>query len=70
MKTSDIAKLNEGYTDKADWEDFRNAEDGEEEDEDDDESSMEWHEPIVVPYGRAVLEFDFQKVARLMSRII
>lgn len=69
MKTSDIAKLNEGYTDKADWEDFRSAEDGEEEDEEDDDSSMEWHEPIVVPYGRAVLDFDFQKVSRLLRKI-
>lgn len=67
MDKKDIAKLNEGYTEKADFEEFRDDEESDAEDEDD--GTMEWHEPVVTPYGKIVLEFDYQKVARIMARI-
>lgn len=82
MKPKDIAKLNQGFTEKGDFQEYLESmhgddEDSEEDDdvkgpgeyEDDDKSTMEWHEPIIIPYGRIVLEWDFQKVARVMGRI-
>lgn len=78
MKPKDIAKLNQGFVEKGDFEDYRNSIESEDEDDEDemnnaddehDSSRMEWHEPIVIPYGRIVLEFDYQKVARILGRI-
>lgn len=68
-KAKDIAKLNEGFVEKGDFEEYRESQEGEENDLDEDEEhSMEWHDPIVVPYGRIVLQFDMEKMSRLLSR--
>lgn len=69
MKAADIAKLNEGFLEKADWEEYRASEDGEEDMDDSENETMEWHEPIFVPYGLTVLNFDFAKVGRLLGRV-
>lgn len=70
MKQADIAKLNQGYTEKADFDEFNSdSEEDDTSDSDDDRERMEWHEPITVPYGRFVLDKDMEKVARLIARI-
>ena len=69
-KAKDIAKLNDGFVEKGDFEEYR-AQEEDDEDVDlegDSDGSMEWHEPVVVPYGRIVLQFDLEKVARLVRR--
>jgi hypothetical protein len=94
-KSTDIAKLNDGFVEKGEFEDFKKeldytsmSEDSDsvgdgdnDSDEGDDEftgshhddgrdsASMEWHEPIVIPFGRMILEYDFAKVARILSRV-
>lgn len=73
VSTKDIAKLNEGFTDKADFEEWRKTESSEDEDEEssqpeDEESQMEWHEPLLVPMGNIQLMFDIAKIARLLQR--
>jgi hypothetical protein len=71
MKQTDIAKLNEGFTDKVEYEEYRSAEENDEESptDEEDEETMEWHEPIIVPMGVIMLRFDFQKIARLLGRL-
>lgn len=75
-KAKDIAKLNEGFLEKGDFEEFKAERESEEDDDEDDEvdeeddrAKMEWHDPIVIPYGRIVLRFDLQKMARLLGRL-
>jgi len=82
-KSNDIAKLNEGFVEKGEFEDFKKEidyenlnkdEDDDEDDERDQESDnekarMEWHEPVIIPFGKIVLGFDLAKVGRLLSRI-
>lgn len=84
-KATDIAKLNQGFVEKGEFEDFKKELDyadldsGEsDDDESDDErdiddenekARMEWHEPIIIPFGKIVLEYDWQKVARILARI-
>jgi hypothetical protein len=68
MKKADIAKLNEGFTEKSDWAADQVSEE-DSDDEEDEAAKMEWHEPIVVPYGRAVIRFDLQKCGRILNRI-
>lgn len=93
-KASDIAKLNQGFTEKGEFDDYKkeielstltidNDGDSEADDSDDDdddfgtsdvdsrneESKMEWHEPIIIPFGKIMLEYDFGKVGRLLRRI-
>ena len=64
--SKDIAKLNEGYTNKQDWEEDR------EEDEEDDSDAKEnfWMEPYTVPEGKFVLRADMMKAARITYRIL
>lgn len=31
---------------------------------------MQWHDPIVVPYGRIVLGFDLEKTSRILTRVL
>ena len=69
MKQADIAKLNDGYTDKVDFEEYRSSEDGDEPDDESDEETMEWHEPIIVPMGRIILRFDLEKTARILRKL-
>lgn len=84
-KSSDIAKLNQGFVEKGDFNDFQKELDyasiGESEDDEEvedqetesdrrnEDSRMEWHEPIIIPFGKTVLRYDFQKVQRLLVRI-
>lgn len=71
-KKADIAKLNSGFTERTEWEATQNSDDDDEEPDDDDQDDlarMEWHEPILVPMGRAMIRFDIQKAGRLIQRI-
>lgn len=91
-KPKDIAKLNDGFLDKGEFEDFQregvtiDAESDSEDEIDPNEAKMiydrdsdddrhiarlmsQWHEPIVVPYGRIVLSFDLSKAGRILRRI-
>lgn len=84
-KSTDIAKLNQGFIEKGDFNDFQkeldySSLDSPEDDEDsedqetetdrrNEDSRMEWHEPIIIPFGKTVLRYDFEKVQRLLSRI-
>lgn len=84
-KSTDIAKLNQGFVEKSEFNDFQkeldystlNSSEDDEESEDqetesdrrNEDSRMEWHEPIIIPFGKTVLRYDFQKVQRLLSRI-
>lgn len=83
-KSTDIAKLNQGFVEKGDFNDYKqtldfdadgnlldDSVDGDERDidQENEDSRMEWHEPITIPYGKLVLKWDFEKVARLLSRI-
>lgn len=79
-KSTDIAKLNQGFVEKGDFNDFKqeleydslNGESDDEEkdyEEENEKARMEWHEPVVIPFGKIVLQKDFEKVARLLSRI-
>lgn len=74
VSTKDIAKLNEGFTDKADFEEWRKTDSESDEDEDDskspddEESQMEWHEPLLVPMGNLQIMFDIAKMARILQR--
>lgn len=85
-KSTDIAKLNQGFVEKGDFNDFQkeleyntiDSDDGDDEDDQDQEtesdrrnedSRMEWHEPIIIPFGKTVLRYDFEKVQRLLTRI-
>jgi hypothetical protein len=71
VSSKDIAKLNEGFTEKADFEEWRKEEESEEEssDSDEDDGTMEWHEPIIIAMGHIQLMFDFAKMARIISRM-
>lgn len=60
--SKDIARLNEGYSDKDEWEADHGGE------EQDAESTEVWLEPITVPYGKFVLLRDMQKVSRIYKR--
>ena len=78
-KSTDIAKLNQGFVEKGDFEDFKQEiqydkvddEDDEERDidQENEDARMEWHEPVVIPFGKIVLQYDLEKVGRLLSRI-
>lgn len=81
-KSTDIAKLNQGFVEKGDFQDYKqeleydelNSKDDSDDDERDiddenEKARMEWHEPVVIPFGKIVLRYDLQKVARLLSRI-
>lgn len=77
VSTKDIAKLNEGFTDKADYEEFRkddrseddeDSEEGEEKELKDEESQMEWHEPLLINMGNIMIMFDIAKLARILHR--
>lgn len=74
VSTKDIAKLNEGFTDKADFEEWRKSEESDETEDsdsdapDDEESQMEWHEPLLVPMGNIQIMFDISKMARILQR--
>lgn len=59
----DIARLNEGFTDKEEWEEEHGG------DETDSEviNGM-WLEPMVVPYGKFVLVTDLEKAFRIIQR--
>ena len=61
----DIARLNEGYTDKEEWE----AEHGGDE-QDTEGLGAIWLEPVSVPYGKFVLRADLGKANRVMRRAI
>lgn len=70
VSSKDIAKLNEGFTEKADFEEWRNSEEDESEDApEDEEEEMQWHEPTIVPMGHIQLMFDFAKMARILGRM-
>lgn len=82
-KATDIAKLNQGFIEKGEFDDFKKEldyeslsnDDSEDEDDerseedDNDKASMEWHEPLVIPFGKIMLDFDFNKAGRILSRI-
>jgi len=61
-KEKDIARMNEGFTDKDEWEEEHGG------DETDGDITSVWIEPIVVPYGRFVLNRDLQKFKRILER--
>lgn len=61
----DIARLNDGYADKEEWE----AEHGGDE-QDTEGLGAIWMEPVSVPYGKFVLRADLGKANRVMRRAI
>jgi|SRR5882762_1762630 len=61
-KEKDIARMNEGFTEEEEWE----AEHGG--DESDSEVNNIWLEPIIVPYGKFVLQKDLEKLNRILRR--
>lgn len=61
----DIARLNEGFTDKEEWE----AEHGGEESDTENIGAI-WMEPVSVPYGKFVLSHDLQKANRVLRKRI
>jgi hypothetical protein len=62
----DIARLNDGFTDKDEW-----LEDQEDESDDDENGTTAiWMEPVSVPYGKFVLRRDLEKAKRVMDRHI
>lgn len=70
VSSKDIAKLNEGFTEKAEFEEWKKEEEGEDEESSDSEDeSMEWHEPITIAMGHIQLMFDFAKMARIIGRM-
>jgi hypothetical protein len=68
VSSKDIAKLNEGFIEKADFEEWRDSEESEEEESSEDET-MEWHEPITIAMGHIQLMFDFAKMGRIIGRM-
>lgn len=88
-KPKDLAKLNDGFVEKGDFEEYKSSlDDGEESEDDDDDndgpmtferdsdddkhvtrSMMQWHEPVIVPYGRIVLSFDLAKMGRILEKL-
>lgn len=73
-REKDIAKLNDGYTDREEWEEEHRSESesGDESgDEGDDEERHEevghvWLEPVSIPYGKFVLLKDLEKANRIL----
>lgn len=63
-REKDIARLNDGFTDKAEWEE----EHGGDETDSDDLNNM-WLEPLSIPYGRFTLQMDLNKASRILKRI-
>lgn len=79
-KSTDIAKLNQGFVEKGDFNDYKKTiefdadgnlidEDERDIDQENEDARMEWHEPVIIPYGKMILRWDYEKVARLLSRI-
>lgn len=58
-REKDIAKLNDGFTDKEEWEEEHGG------DETDSETTNIWIEPLSIPYGRFILTADLQKARRV-----
>lgn len=69
MSSKDIAKLNDGFIEKADFEEWRSSEDSDKSAPEDEEEEMQWHEPIVVAMGHIQLASDFAKMGRILSRM-
>lgn len=73
MKAKDIAALNQGISERDEFEevyassDDNGGEDGED-DSDSENRIMEWYNPIVVPYGRHCFQSDLFKLGRLARR--
>jgi len=63
-KEKDIARMNEGFVDKEEYDEEHD--DG---DESDHEVNQVWVEPVVVPYGKFVLNADLMKVNRILKRM-
>lgn len=61
-REKDIARLNDGFTDKEEWEQEHGG------DETDSEMEVIWVEPLSVPYGKFTLEMDLKKASRIMKR--
>lgn len=79
-KATDIAKLNQGFIEKGEFNDYKkeldyndlesdDEDDERDEDDENDKSRLNWHEPIIIPFGKIVLDYDWQKVARILGRI-
>jgi hypothetical protein len=62
-REKDIARLNEGFTDKNEWEEEHGG------DETDNENTDIWIEPLSIPYGRFTLQMDLNKAGRILKRI-
>ena len=61
----DIARLNDGFTDKEEWEEEQGGSE-----QDSQNQGAIWLEPVSVPYGKFVLEKDLEKVSRVLQREI
>lgn len=71
-KPKDIAALNQGFTEKGEFNDYMNEEDDDDidsADTDDEKAKLEWHEPVVIPYGKIMLHFDWAKISRIMEKL-
>ena len=80
VKMKDIAALNNGISDKDEWDELRgrgmgmspvidedgNLDEDDDSDEDDEVRSMEWYNPITVPYGKFCIQSDLHKLGRLL----
>lgn len=61
----DIAKLNEGYVDKEEWEEDHGGDS-----QDTEQAGAIWMEPVTVPEGRFVLRADIAKAGRVLRKEI
>lgn len=69
MKAKDIAALNNGISEREEFDELYGSGDESDSDEDDSDDNeariMEWYNPIVVPFGRHCFQSDLYKLGRL-----
>lgn len=75
VKQRDIAALNDGYTDKEDWEQtfIEDRPDSTPQDDEDDEDADElgafWYAPLSIPYGQFCFQADMFKLGRILRAL-
>ena len=75
MKAKDIAALNQGFAERDEFEEVFGGDDETDSDDDDDDDAessetrtMEWYNPIIVPFGRHCFQSDLYKLGRLARK--
>lgn len=72
VKEKDIARLNDGFSDKDAWEQAHENESDDNDgpdDSDDEHDGAVWVEPVVIPFGQFVLKKDFGKAKRILDNV-